>query len=81
LKYSSVNTILIPADKKELRSKFLMRLDRDDANFEKGAEVVGGREGKFMEKSDLIDKYCRREIPDKNPQLKELSSNTEKDKE
>ena len=68
LKYSSVETIFIPADKKELRSKFLMKLDRDDANFEKGSEVVGGTEGKFMEKSDLIDKFCRKEIPDKDQQ-------------
>ena len=41
LKYSSVDTIFVPSDKKELRSKFLRKLDKDDANFDKGTEVAG----------------------------------------
>ena len=60
LKYSSMDTVFIPADKKELRSKFLMKLDESDANYAKGALVKGGKEGKFIEKPDLIDKYFRR---------------------
>ena len=36
LKYSNVATIFIPTDKKELRSKFLMKLDKDDRNYAKG---------------------------------------------
>ena len=62
LKYSSMDTVFIPADKKELRSKFLMKLDESDANYAKGALVKGGKEGKFIEKPDIIDKYCRRLI-------------------
>ena len=74
LKYSSVDTIFIPAEKKELRSKFLMKLDENDANFDKGLEVDGGRDGKFVEKSDIIDKFCRREILEKDPELEALSA-------
>ena len=74
LKYSSVSTIFIPTDKKELRSKFLKKLDEDDKNFTKGSEVTGGRDGKFLEKPDIIDKFCRREILEKNPELEELSA-------
>ena len=73
LKYSSVDTIFIPADKKELRSKFLQKLVKGDANYAKGAEVVGGRDGLFLEKPDIIDKYCRREIAENKPELEELS--------
>ena len=36
LKYSDTGTIFIPTDKKELRSKFLQKLDEDDANFKIG---------------------------------------------
>ena len=71
LKYSSVDTIFVPSDKKELRSKFLMKLDENDANFSRGVQVKGGREGTFLEKPDIIDKYCRRDITEKS-ELKEL---------
>jgi hypothetical protein len=74
LKYSSVDTIFIPTDKKELRSKFLTKLDEGNVNFAKGSEVIGGREGLFLEKPDIIDKFCRREITDNNPELEELSA-------
>ena len=73
LKYSSMDTIFIPSDKKELRSKFLQKLDEDDENFKKGTEVAGGRTGRFIEKPDIIDKFCRREISEKNPELGELT--------
>ena len=55
LKYSSVDTIFIPTDKKELRSKFLRKLNEDVIYFEKGTEVAGGRTGRFLEKPDIID--------------------------
>ena len=54
LKYSNVDTIFIPSDKKELRSKFLMKLAESGANFSKGVEVKGGRDGMFLEKPDII---------------------------
>ena len=72
LKYSSVDTIFIPSDKKELRSKFLMKLDEGDENYEKGIEIEGGRTGRYLEKPDIIDKFCRRDIGEYNPELEEL---------
>ena len=65
LKYSSLDTIFIPTDKKELRSKFLKKINEDDTNFAKGIEVAGARTGKFIEKPDIIDKFCRRDISEK----------------
>ena len=73
LKFSSLDTIFIPSDKKELRSRFLMKLQTSDDNSEIGVEVKGGRDGLFLEKPDIIDKYCRREITDDNLELEELS--------
>ena len=70
-KYS---TIFIPTDKKELRSKFLMKINEDDINFAKGSEIIGGRDGRFLEKPDIIDKFCRREITDNHLQLGDLSA-------
>ena len=62
LKYSSVDTIFVPSDKKSERSKFLMKLDESHPNFTKGLAVKGGKEGLFLEKPDIIDKYCRRDL-------------------
>ena len=73
LKYSSLDTIFVPSEKRELRSKFLQKLNEDDGNFSKGIEVKGGREGIFLEKPDIVDKYCRRKIKPGEPQLRELS--------
>ena len=73
LKYSSMDTIFIPSDKKELRSKFLIKLDEDDENYKKGTEVAGGRTGRYLEKPDIIDKFCRREITEEHPEMEELT--------
>ena len=73
LKYSNMDTIFIPSDKKELRSKFLLKLGEDDLQSSKGLEVKGGREGLFVEKPDIVDKFCRREITDENPELKAMA--------
>ena len=69
LKYSNVDTIFIPSDKKALRSKFLMKIPEDDCQSAKGIAVKGGREGRFLEKPDIIDKFCRRKITEKHPEL------------
>ena len=47
LKYSSIDTIFIPSDKKALQSKFLMKIDESNVNFSKGIQVKGGKEGTF----------------------------------
>ena len=73
MKYSSLDAIFIPTDKKELRSRFLRKLADDDEHLKYGGKVTGGREGLFIEKSDIVDKYCRRVISDTNPELEELT--------
>ena len=72
LKYSNIATIFIPTDKKELRSKFLAKLDEGDSNFDKGSKVMGGKEGIYLEKPDIVDKFCRRVITEKNEELGHL---------
>ena len=74
LKYSSLDTVFIPADKKSLRSKFLMKLTESEETLPKGAKVKGGKEGFFLEKPDIIDKFCRRKIHINNEELEELSA-------
>ena len=73
LKFSSIDTVFIPTDKRELRSRFLRKLDEDDENIKHGGKVMGGREGLFIEKSDIVDKYCRRQITEENPELEEMT--------
>ena len=69
LKYSTIDAIFIPSDRKEMRSKFLRKLTEDDENSKYGGKVMGGREGLFIEKPDIIDKYCRRIITEDYRQL------------
>ena len=73
LKYSNVDTIFIPTDKKEYRSKFLTKVVEGDSNYSEGVQVRGGREGIFLEKPDIVDKFCRRKIPENIPALEDLS--------
>ena len=35
--------------------------------------MKGGRDGLFIEKPDIISKYCRRKITEDNPELGALS--------
>ena len=73
LKYSNIDTIFIPSDRKEMRSKILRKLSEEDENSKYGGKVMGGREGLFIEKPDIIDKYCRRIITEDHIQLQDLS--------
>ena len=72
LKYSNIATIFVPTDIKEKRSKFLMKLDKDDPNSKNGVQVKGGREGTFLEKPDIIERYCRRDL-ENHPELEFLT--------
>ena len=72
LKFLSIDTIFIPSDKRELRSKFLKKISEDDVNKKHAGQVIGGRDGLFLEKPDLINKYCRRIITEDHPELLEL---------
>ena len=68
MKYSTVRAVFVPTDKKELRSKFLMKVDENEDTHDKFAFNIEGREGLFIEKADLIDKFIRRPGP-KNPYM------------
>ena len=68
MRYSTVRTVFVPTDKKELRSKFLVKVDENEETHGKIAFNVEGRDGLFVEKADLIDKFVRRPGP-KNPYM------------
>ena len=63
IKYSTVRTVFVLTDKKELRSKFLIKVEEKEETHGKLAFNVEGREGLFIEKADLIDKFVRRSGP------------------
>ena len=52
----------------------MKKIEEDDVNFDKGTEVAGGRTGRFLEKPDIIDIFCRREIPEDQPELEEMTA-------
>ena len=63
MKYSTVKTVFVPNDKKELRSKFLKKVEEKENIHDKISFSVDGREGLFIEKPELIDKFIRRPGP------------------
>ena len=58
---SNVTTIMIPTGRKEERSKFMIKVDDDFDYGGREKKRIEGREGLFVEKYDLIDKYVRRD--------------------
>ena len=78
MKYSTVCAVFVPNDKKELRSRFLIKVEQNEETYDKIAVNVEGREGMFIEKSDLIEKFIRRPGP-KNlyAEFKENDDDTE----
>ncbi|KAJ8369406.1 hypothetical protein SKAU_G00094340 [Synaphobranchus kaupii] len=57
---SNVTTVFVPTDRREERSKFLIRVD-DDPQYAGITKLnIPGREGDYMEKYDIISKYERR---------------------
>ena len=66
MKFSTVRAVFVPNDKKELRSRFLIKVSENEDTHDKTAFNVEGREGLFIEKPGLIEKYLRRPGP-KNP--------------
>ena len=51
-----------------------MKVNAEVDGKKEGVEVKGGREGLFVEKPDIVDKFCRREITEENPELEALST-------
>jgi hypothetical protein len=63
MKFSTVVTVYVPTDSKEFRSRFLVKVGEKEDTHDKIAFTVNGRDGMFIEKADLIDKYIRRPGP------------------
>ena len=63
MKFSTVRTVYLPTEKKELRSRFLLKVGEKEDTLDKIAFTVNGRDGIFIEKSDVIEKYIRRSGP------------------
>ena len=61
LKDSNVKTIIVPVGKKEERSKFMIKVDDDFDYNGREKKKIFGRDGWFVEKYDLVDKYVRRD--------------------
>ena len=61
LKDSNVTTKFVPTNRKDDRSKFLMKVDEKDPCNGKIKKKIENREGWFVEKYDLVDKYTRRD--------------------
>ena len=60
LKDSNVGTVFVPTSKKELRSKFMIRVEEDEEYNGKEKKRIWNN-GWFVEKHDVIDKYTRRD--------------------
>ena len=60
-KDSNVGTVFVPTNRKELRSKFMIRIDEDKEYNGREKKKIHNKEGWYVEKYDLIDKYTRRE--------------------
>ena len=61
LKDSNVTTKFVPTNRKQNRSKFLMKVDEKDPCNGQIKKKIENREGWFVEKYDLVDKYTRRD--------------------
>ena len=61
LKDSNVTTIMIHTGRKEERSKFMIKVDDDFDYNGREKKKITGRDGWFVEKYDLVDKYVRRD--------------------
>ena len=63
---------------KELKSRFLVKVGEKEDTHDKIAFTVNGRDGMFIEKADLIDKYIRRPGPkNKFNEYKDTDPDTE----
>ena len=61
LKDSNVTTIFVPTNKKENRSKFLMKVEEKDQCNGKIKKRIENKDGWFVEKYDIVEKYVRRD--------------------
>ena len=56
---SNVTVVFVPTARKALRSKFMIKVEENEDYNGRERKQIQGREGWFVEKYDLIDKYVR----------------------
>ena len=56
---SNVTTVFVPTSRKESRSKFMIRIEENEDYNGREKKKIEGRDGWYVEKYDLIDKYLR----------------------
>ena len=56
---SNVTVVFVPTNRKEMRSKFMIKVEENEDYNGREKKQIQGREGWFVEKYDLIDKYVR----------------------
>ena len=72
MKCSNTNCRFVPTGFKENRSVFWQKVDDSQISITPGAVEVDGKEGFYVEKPSLLDKYLRRCCAG-NPHLKQLT--------
>ena len=60
-KNSNVGTVFVPTSRKELRSMCMIRVEEDEDYNGKEKKRINNKDGWFVEKYDVIDKYTRRD--------------------
>lgn len=63
---SNLSTIFIPTNRRNDRHKFLIRVDDDPQYIDITTVNIPGREGKYIEKYDIVSKYERRPMDIEN---------------
>ena len=61
LKDSNVATQFVPTSRKEQRSKMMQKVDEKEDCFGQEKKKIEGRDGWYIEKYDLVNKYTRRD--------------------
>ena len=56
---SNVTVVFVPTDMKALRSKFMIKVEENEDYNGRERKQIQGRDGWFVEKYDIIDKYVR----------------------
>ena len=56
---SNITVVFVPTSRKELRSKLMMRVEENEDYNGRERKQIQGKQGWYVEKYDLIDKYVR----------------------
>ena len=72
-KDSNISVEFVPTSRPEERSKFLVKVEENTRYNGQEGQKIDGRDGFFVEKYSIIDKYRRREI-ENNKAIEEISA-------